>query len=90
MKLKGCIVVHGNRDEDRGSVRSDCVAADMTEILILLYIGTCIGLSLSSADIKGEYTESGSINREVFVRPHRDYNRRKAKYGAYENMPTDY
>lgn len=53
MKLKGRIVVHGNRGADIDRIRADYASADMTVILMLLSIGTCPGFSFGSADIKG-------------------------------------
>lgn len=43
MKLRGRIVVHGNRDDERDKVRSDYVFAEMEVIRMLLTMGTCLG-----------------------------------------------
>lgn len=37
---------------------------------------TILGLNLSTADLKGAYMLSGPIQREVYVRPPRDCNRK--------------
>lgn len=77
MKLKGRIGVHRNRDADTHQVISDCAAADMAVIRLLLYIWTCLGFKFGAADIKGVYMHSRNITREVYVRPRREFLRKR-------------
>lgn len=87
LKLKGRIVVHGNRDADRDLVRSDCAAADMMLIRLVISLTTIMGFNLGSADIKGAYMQSGPIQREVYVRPPKDCYRRRGYVWRLLKLP---
>lgn len=52
MKLKGCIVVHGNREAESDPVRWDFTAAVMAVIRMLLSIGTYLRYTFAAADFK--------------------------------------
>lgn len=73
LKLKGRIVVHGNRDDDKDLVRSDSAAADMMIVILVISLAAILGFNLATADIKGAYMQSGPIRREVYLRPPRDF-----------------
>lgn len=77
IKLKGRIVVHGNRDSEKDLVRGDCASADMLVIRLVIAIGTCLGFLFGTGDIKGAFMQSGPIKRDVYVRPPRDCYRKR-------------
>lgn len=67
LKLKGRIVVYGNRDTEPDKVRAEWEEADMGVLRMLLSIGTRLGFTFGSADIKGALMHNGPITREVCV-----------------------
>lgn len=71
--LKGRIVPHGNRDDEKDDVRKDSSVAQFFAIRLLLCISTLLGLRLAMADIKGAYLQSGPIKRTIYVRPPREW-----------------
>lgn len=77
LKIKAQIVVHGNRDTAREKVGSDCAAADMDVIRMVLCMAACLGFNVDSADIKEAFMQSGPIQRSVFVGPPRDCHRKR-------------
>lgn len=72
-KLKGRLVPHGNRDNERGDIRKDSSTAQFDVIRLLLCLTTFLGLRLGLADVKGAYLQSGPIQRELYVRPPREW-----------------
>lgn len=87
LRMKARIVVHGNRDADKDSVRSDCASADMMLVRMVISLTTIMGFNLASADIKGAYMQSGPIRREVYVRPPRDCHRRRGVIWKLLKLP---
>lgn len=69
LRLKGRLVLHGNRDDEKDVIRKDSAAADMLIVRIVIAIGTLLGFSFASTDIKGAYMQSGPILRHIYVRP---------------------
>lgn len=63
LELKGRVVVHGNRDSEKDSVRSDRAAADMMIVRTVISLASILGFELATADIKGAYMQSGPITR---------------------------
>lgn len=53
--LKERIVVHGNRDDEKDLLRSDCAAADMLVVRIVVGLAAILGLNMGKADIKGAF-----------------------------------
>ena len=74
--LKSRIVPHGNRDDDKDSIRKDSATAQLNIIRLLLSLVTFLGFRLATADIKGAYLQSGPIKRAIYVRPPREWYRR--------------
>lgn len=69
IKLKVLTVVPGNRDAELELVRSDRAAADMLIIQMIIRLEEILGLNMTTAETKGEYMYSGTIKRDVYVRP---------------------
>lgn len=67
-KLKERIFLHGHLDAQKGDLRNDCERADMTVVRMLIRIAVCIKMELALAEIKGDFMQSGPLNREVYVR----------------------
>lgn len=87
LRLKGRIVVHGNRDDDKDLVRSDSAAADMMIVRLVISLAAMLGFNLATADIKGAYMQSGPIRREVYVRPPRDCFRKRGVVWKLLKLP---
>lgn len=87
LKLKGRIVVHGNRDAEKDMVRSDCAAADMMIVRMMISLATILGFNMATADIKGAYMQSGPIQREVYVRPPKDCHRKRGMVWKLLKLP---
>lgn len=71
--LKARIVPHGNRDVEKDSIRKDSATAQLGVIRLLLSIVTFLGFRLGFADIKGAYLQSGPIQRDIYVRPPKEW-----------------
>lgn len=69
LKFEGRLVLHGNRNKDRFLVRRDSASADLCIVLIILSLAQILGFLIATADVKEAYIQSGSITREIFVRP---------------------
>lgn len=72
-ELKARIVPHGNRDLEKDSIRKDSATAQLCVIRLLLSIVTFLGFRLGFADIKGAYLQSGPIQRQIYVRPPKEW-----------------
>lgn len=74
MRMKARLCPHGNRDKEAGKIRSDSSNAQYEIIRILLSAASIMSLKLGCIDIKSAYMQSGPINRELYVRPPKEYN----------------
>ena len=74
--LKSRIVPHGNRDDEKDSIRKDSATAQLNIIRLLLSLVTFLGFRIGTADIKGAYLQSGPFQRAIYVRPPREWYRR--------------
>ena len=77
--LKSKIVPHGNRDSEKDKIRKDSSTAQFDVIRILIAVARFIGMRLAMADIKGAYLHSGPIQREIYVRPPREWRGERGK-----------
>ena len=73
LKLKCCLVPHGNRHADKDSVRTDSSTAQCACIGLLLSIATIFHISISSLDISGAYLQAGELGRDIYMRPPRGW-----------------
>ena len=71
-KFKARLVVHGNEDIDKKSIRKDSATARLTTIRLILSMAVLFRLMLGKIDIKAAYFQSGSISRRIYVRPPRE------------------
>ena len=78
---------HGNRDEEKDNIRKDSSAAQFDVIRILLAITTFLGMRLAMADVSGAYLQSGSITRQIYVRPPREWNGTRGKLWRLVKLP---
>lgn len=69
LKMKARLVLHGNRDKDRFTVRRDSASADLAAVRLLISLSQILKFCIATADIKGAYMQSGPIKRTLFVRP---------------------
>lgn len=76
--MKSRIVPHGNRDDEKDSIRKDSATAQLNIIRLVLSLVTFLGFRIGTADIKGAYLQSGPIQRTIYVRPPREWYRRHA------------
>lgn len=71
--LKARICPHGNEDDDKDEVRKDSANAQLAVIRLMLSLVTFLGFHIKTADIKGAYLQSGPIQRNIYVRPPREW-----------------
>lgn len=69
MKMKTRLVLHGNRDRNRYSVRQDPASADLLIVRIVISFTTILRLTLVTADVRGVYMQSRPIQTDLDVRP---------------------
>lgn len=82
--MKARICPHGNKDRMKSAVRKYSAMAQFDAIRILLSITTLMPIRLSIIDISDTYMQSVPINRIIFVRPPREWRKkRKDKYCNY-------
>ena len=68
LKLQSRICLHGNRDDEKESIRTDSVVASHTFRLIYSLVMTS-RMVLAKVDIQGTYTQSGKAHHKVYVKP---------------------
>lgn len=71
--MKARIVPHGNRDDEKDNIRKDSSTAQLFVIRLLLSLVTFLCFRLATADIKGAYLQSGPIQRDIYVRPPKEW-----------------
>ena len=86
-ELKARIVPHGNRDKEKDTIRKDSATAQLGIIRLLLSIVTFLRFRLGMVDIKGAYLQSGPIQREIFVRPPREWQGRRGLLWLLTKLP---
>ena len=69
LKLKCRLVLHGNRDSDKDSVRTDSSTAQFGCIRLLLSVATIFQFAIASLDISGAYLQAGDLGRDIYMRP---------------------
>ncbi len=69
LKLKSRLCVHGNKDHERESMRTDAAVVSHIGFRTVYSVACTFGMVLAKADIRGAYTQSGSAKRKVYVKP---------------------
>ena len=69
LKLKSRICVHGNRDDEKESLRTDSAVASHTAFRLIYSLVMTFRMVLANVDIQGAYTQSGKAHRKVYVKP---------------------
>ena len=69
LKLKCRMTPHGNKDDDKDSVRKDSRTAQFPIIRTLICLCALLDISFATLDIKSAYLQAGKFPRTVFVRP---------------------
>lgn len=69
LRLKGRLVLHGNRDGVRFKVRCDSASADVAVVMLLLLLAPVLGIDIVTADVKEAYMQSGPVWRQLYVKP---------------------
>lgn len=87
LKMKARLVLHGNRDRDRYSVRRDSASADLSIVRLIILLAIILGFEISTADVKGAYMQSGPIQREIYVRPPSRINTRQNTVWKLQRLP---
>lgn len=72
--MKARIVPHGNRDKEKDDIRKDSATVQLDIIRLLLSLTTFMGFRLAAIDITGAYLQIGPINRNIYVRPPKEWN----------------
>ena len=69
LKLKSRICVHGNRDDEKESLRTNSAVASHTAFRLIYSLVMTFRMVLAKVDIQGAYTQSGKAHRKVYVKP---------------------
>ena len=85
--LKARIVPHGNSGNEKENIRKDSSTAQFDDIRLLLVVTTLLGMRLTMADIKGAYLQGGPIQREIFVRPPREWGGQRGRLWKLKKLP---
>lgn len=67
--LKGRLVLHGNQEEEKESLRTDASLLHFALLRLILSFTVCLGFILGGVDASKAYHQSGSPPRDVHVRP---------------------
>ena len=70
-KLKARLCVHGNRDTEKDSLRTDAAVVSHDGFRMTYCIASQLGLIIGKGDISGAYPQSGEAKRKIFVFPPR-------------------
>lgn len=73
LEMKARFVLHGNRDKQKDDIRKDSAAADMIVFRLVLSLALILGFIFGIADIKCAYMQSGPANRDIYVRPPKEW-----------------
>lgn len=71
--MKTRIVPHGNHDDEKEKIRKDSSNAPLFVVRLLLSLITFLNFCIGTANIKGAFLQSGPIDRDIYVRPARDW-----------------
>lgn len=69
LKLKARIAPHGNEDTLKDLLTKDCTTCPPTGLRILESIASLFGWTLHKADVKAAFLQTGTAQRDVYVRP---------------------
>ena len=69
LKLKCCLVPHGNKDSEKELLRTDSSNAQFPVIRLVLSLETILRFAVSSIDITGAYIQAGETQRDIYMRP---------------------
>ena len=69
LKLKSRLCVHGNKDAERDSLRTDAAVVSHMGFILVYSMACIMGMVIAKADIRGAYTQSGKAKRDVYVEP---------------------
>lgn len=85
-------VLPGNRYRDRFVVRRNLASTYLSVVLLVLLLGASLGFDFVTADLKGAYIQSSPINRDIYVRPRKEYlqdvDSRSTACESFSNFPT--
>ena len=70
-KLKARLCVHGTKDAEKDSLRTDAAVASHEGFRLTYSIASKLGFILGKGDISGAYPQSGTAKREIYVTPPR-------------------
>ncbi len=74
--LKARLCVHGNRDDEKGSLRTDAAVVSHNAFRLLYSTAVCAGMILGKAYIRGACTQSGVRQSDLYVRTSGEMNLR--------------
>lgn len=69
LKLKSRLCVHGNKDSERESMRTDAAVVSHMGFRVVYSVSCTFVMVIGQGDVRGAYTQSGEAKRKVFVRP---------------------
>ena len=69
LALKARIAPHGNEDDEKEILTTDCQTCPPTGIRIILSVASLFGWKIKRADAKGAFLKTGKAQRHVYVIP---------------------
>ena len=69
LKLKSRLCVHGNKDDERESMRTDAAVVSHFGFRMVYSMACMFGMVIGQGDARGAYTQSGDAKRAIYVRP---------------------
>lgn len=71
--LKARLVLHGNHDAEKDTIREDSSNAPLFIVRLLQSLATFLSFKIGTTNIKGAFLQSGPITRQIYVRPPREW-----------------
>ena len=67
LKMKARITLHGNKDQGKEELKTDCVSCPPFGLRTLVSIAVLLQFFITEEDIKSAFLQSGEAQREVYV-----------------------
>lgn len=86
-RLKARLRPHGNRDQDKRTIRSDSSNVQFDVMRLLLSLATVLRFTLGCIDVKAAYLQSGLITGDLYVRPPKEYTSKRGSAWKLKKLP---
>jgi ribosomal protein S17 len=80
---KARLVAGGHRDPAKGEMVTEAPTVKATSVMVIIAVAMMCNWALFSRDVKQAFTQSGPLQRTVYLRPHKDVLRLSGKCGDW-------